>query len=243
MSSPSIAVQYASIIAEWEASSQRKALLNVIQTKLLTLKTMHIESALCLGLGSLEHAKLFPRLKWPTPQADTQVNDTDIPESWEGDTSDKEPDIESCPSDSIKKTFRNQSLYQLVVFETTLECLREKLKIVDVYFQDPKFSKSDVTFLEQRGHKVLPYTLTPGEQSPIDPLMLKNVNSSTFLFAPALDIPVLVEVLCTRKPGLLLSEDPLECLAYPVVVNKLERGDVFMLETDATVAILSTTRL
>jgi hypothetical protein len=61
--------------------------------------------------------------------------------------------------------------------------------------------------------------LDKNDDGPLDPGMLKHITQSMFFFAPALDLPVFAEVVCAGKPALLLSEDPLEDLAYPTLVN------------------------
>lgn len=219
MNTSSIAEQYATIKSIWHGSLQKQALLTTMRRELLKFRTIRIDTAVCLGLGSMDHAK-------PTLEVELSATEIDNSEgcySWEDEVPlDHEPDIEvNTGHNKLSTTFLNRSLYQLIIFETVVECLKFVFKLDHIYFQDPKFSQSDIAFLQQRGHTILPYTMKPdkNKDAPLDPGILKYITQSTFVFAPALDLQVFAEVVCAGKPALLLSQDPLEDLAYPMLVS------------------------
>jgi len=89
---------WAKVSAEWDASPDSEALGKLIEERVIPQETMFIDSALCLGLGSLElHPEKYTQ--WPDEDAD-----------------------EFIAYDLYRSTRR---LRQLIVFETILNCLRE----------------------------------------------------------------------------------------------------------------------
>lgn len=211
-----IADQYAAIAEKWDNSLQKHALRSVIRSKLLS-STIQIESAVCLGLGSFENSKLEAL---SAICREKEFIDVPIPDSWDDEISSEDDlDVGDIEMNYEFQKVRNQSLYQLIIFETVLEYLRDKFELLQshTYFQDPTFSQSDVHFLETRGYTVLPYPKkSDTKRTPCDPTMLKYITSSTFFFAPLLDIPVVIEAISTGKPSLILSGDPVGNLAYPI---------------------------
>jgi len=217
----SLARQHATISSLWDGSLEQHALLSTMQRKLRNIEILQIDSAMCLGLGSMERVRPSRVVSsgWSTEGITPEV-----PDSWESDiSSDDEPNLTVEPHHRLGTTPINHILYQLVIFETAIEFLREEFVFKNIYFHDPIFSKADVAFLEQRGYKVIPYSVTPVkvDDTPIDPVMLEHMTPSTFLFTPGLLIPILAEVLCTKGPRLILSEDPLLMLGNPVLVSSI----------------------
>ena len=236
----------------WGCSLQKYALLRTLQRKVLTKisngnEHVHIDSAMCLGLGNIERTP--PTLHLDV--ADIRIP-SDLPESWEDEVSSSSSNDEfdlniklepnanpnpkikhEKPHNHLNTTRINHILYQLIIFETTIEVLRSKFTLPNssIRFQDPQFSLVDVTFLTQKGYTVLrsPSTLQGRKDSPIDPIMLEHITPATFVFARALDIAVFAEVLCATKPGLVLSEDSLLILGFPVLVCHLYPSRMFHL--------------
>ncbi|KAI4156463.1 MAG: hypothetical protein LQ340_000278 [Diploschistes diacapsis] len=82
-------------------------------------------------------------------------------------------------------------------------------------FQDPAFTKTDRQYLKQRGHKVLPYTVSRDRNiKPLDPAALKVICEATFLFEPYVDRRVVIEVVCAGRPSLYLGPDLARDFAY-----------------------------
>lgn len=103
---------------EWEASPQRKALTRQIREQVNPQKSILLNNAMCLGLGSLETARLQP-----LPGCTSGLNIVNQGLSADGDCT-------SVSNSQIMKPVakgkpRNPSLYQLLVFETVVACLRE----------------------------------------------------------------------------------------------------------------------
>jgi len=98
---------------DWDNSKQERRLIEQLKHILLN-ETIFLDSALCLGLGSLEKAKLHPLLG--------RVNGAKREEWWcespygYGNES-FEPIAKGRP--------RSAPLYQLLVFESVLEILRK----------------------------------------------------------------------------------------------------------------------
>jgi hypothetical protein len=173
---------------EWEVSQQKKHLEQQIHT-LLSEDNIVVNNALCLSIGSLEHANMGPL---PGGCLD--------PDSW---------DAVYFPSVGSGRQ-RNEGLYQLLVFETVLSCLREKFTIDTVRFQDPAFTPTDHEFLRKRSHIVLDWdNPVPdwGEDPPLDPQLRNLISSSTLCYLPHLSLTVVVEVICAGKPSLYLGDD------------------------------------
>lgn len=105
---------------EWEASSQRKALLEQINAKICSRESIFIDNALCLGLGSLEESNLTPLPGWTSSNIEDDTTDYQNL-SW----SSQEDTMRFKPVAKGRK--RNWSLYQLLVFETAISCLRRPL--------------------------------------------------------------------------------------------------------------------
>lgn len=88
-------------------------------------------------------------------------------------------------------------------------------------FQDPAFTTGDKAFLEQRGYTVLPWlgVYDKGGYNPSDPEMLSVISSSTMFFAPFLDRPVVVEVVCASTPYLYLGNELLVDVVHQLLVS------------------------
>jgi hypothetical protein len=223
---------------EWKISPQKRSLDEQVRHLLLTQRNISIDNALCLGLGSIEMAP-----HWSLPgrtKANQRVKDS-MPVDWQ----------DSIDPDDAPSTFppvadgrkRNISLYQLLVFETVLSCLRmspkvsplnyvltrvgEKFTISSVRFQDPRFTKTDQEFLKQRGHIVLDWDTTIPEVGggyKMDPRLSDIISRSTMCYLPYLDSPTIVEVICAVKPSLYLGSELISnvirrffvCLSFPV---------------------------
>ncbi|KAL9596145.1 MAG: hypothetical protein Q9219_006006, partial [cf. Caloplaca sp. 3 TL-2023] len=104
---------------------------------------------------------------------------------------------------------RRSSWWELVFLETVLHFLSTPNAAdskppgsgFQVYVQDPIFNHMDATFLQSLGYTVLP-----------DPESFDHITSSTFLFAPHLEVEVYVRALDKAKPALCIGTDIGECL-------------------------------
>ena len=114
--------QFAELFDEWESSKQREALIDLIKRKIIPNERIQIQSALCLGLGSIENAK---RERLPSgaakPIDGPRASNATVLQHWEPFADDDrckltKPICHGRP--------QNPSLYQLIVFETILDCLR-----------------------------------------------------------------------------------------------------------------------
>lgn len=104
---------------EWEASPQNEDLAKQVREVILSKDAIFVDEALCLGLGSMEMAELEPlsgRSKTtPKVKGKTTVNKL----HWtELDKADSLTPVASGQN-------RNKNLYQLLIFETALSCLRK----------------------------------------------------------------------------------------------------------------------
>ncbi|MCJ1249696.1 hypothetical protein MMC30_006922 [Trapelia coarctata] len=108
---------------------------------------------------------------------------------------------------------RNMSLYQLLLFESVLRCLRSKFEIPYSIIQDPELTAADRAFLQERGHTVLPYPSRPGfsfrsgVDFPFDSSLLERISNETFSFAPNLDFSVVVDAILAFRPLLYYGHD------------------------------------
>jgi hypothetical protein len=112
--------QFQKLSMEWEISPQKEHLVGQVRHTILSQDHISIDNALCLGLGSMEMAQLKPLPGWP------KVSHTfkdDISLDWQDATLSGEWD-EKAFGPVAKGRKRNNSLYQLLVFETALSCLR-----------------------------------------------------------------------------------------------------------------------
>jgi len=97
---------------EWEASAQRKDLVDTIKDLIILENSIIIDNALCLGLGSMELSELRPLPSW---EGVLRIGDDE--EVVEGQEVKKLQPVG-------KGRERNNSLYQLLIFETALMSLR-----------------------------------------------------------------------------------------------------------------------
>jgi len=88
----------------WDFSPEKKDLTRIIREKVLTEENVFVDSALCIGLGSLE---LYPET-YAASYYDEQE-----------DLMDDEGLMSFCIYESTRR------IRQLIVFETVLECLRK----------------------------------------------------------------------------------------------------------------------
>lgn len=104
---------------EWEASAQREVLVEQIRERISSQRSISINNALCLGLGSLEKSRVQGLPGWT--RGTTKMKNSA--------SRDQNPLL---LSQEDMKRFKpvangekyNKSLYQLLVFETTINCLR-----------------------------------------------------------------------------------------------------------------------
>lgn len=109
--------QFEQLSREWEPSPQRQDLIRQIREKIIPNERIVVDSAICLGLGSLEE----PNINAPLPAYGTRdwEDESRIPDHWEDD-------IDPVVLEPIGNgEHRNWGLYQFIVFETVLECLRK----------------------------------------------------------------------------------------------------------------------
>ncbi|MCJ1404647.1 hypothetical protein MMC11_007873 [Xylographa trunciseda] len=88
------------------------------------------------------------------------------------------------------------SMHQLVALEAMLQFLRQKHKIVNVYFQDPCFNDLDEKVLCSRGYSVLR-----------QPAALEFITPTTFLYAPFAIWTSLISALQVTGPALVVTND------------------------------------
>jgi hypothetical protein len=101
---------------EWETLLHKKELAKTIKEKVLP-QNITINSALCLGLGFIE---LGRKTALPGKIDFDNLIRAKIPREDQFDAEQKELKL-------VAKGHRNWGLYQLIVFETVLQCLREPL--------------------------------------------------------------------------------------------------------------------
>jgi hypothetical protein len=120
---------------EWEVSPQRKALTRQIREQVSPQKSVLLNNAMCLGLGSLETAQLQPR-----PGCTNGLNIVNQGLSVDGDcTSVKESQI-------MKPVAKGKA--QLLVFETVVACLREfKISYLSLW---PSFTNLHICLVGKR---------------------------------------------------------------------------------------------
>ncbi|MCJ1471851.1 hypothetical protein MMC13_000492 [Lambiella insularis] len=223
---------------EWVSCKQRLALLELIRKRILPNQSIDVDSALCVGLGSMDRRprswSQYLRLRknrinsieHRLPVSDYKY---DISLSSEDeDEDDDHPDYEEN-GDERDHSSRDRSFYQLLLFETVLEALRLRFTISSSLIQDPKFTAMDRAFLERRGHTVLTYPShctkdKAGGSFPPDPSVLQRVSSKTFFFAPGLDIPVSIALLLAARPSLYWGYDMCLDVAYPYFLNPKSSG-------------------
>ncbi|KAH8586204.1 hypothetical protein B0O99DRAFT_695709 [Bisporella sp. PMI_857] len=190
------------LFREWEASFQRKALVQQVEDEINTQKDIFLDNVVCLGLGSLETATMQPLPGWAkrTRTANHNIIQNEAYTAVLQDSEDRFKPVGRGKD-------RNRGLYQLLVLETVINCLRAKFPIGPVRFQDPNFTKKDQEFLEQRGHTVLEWNGANLSTDALDPQLTNFLSSSTFCYLPCLDLPIVVVVIHAAKPCLYLGSD------------------------------------
>ena len=96
-----IEAHYSDLSAKWDISADKQELIKDIEERILTQEHVYVDSALCLGLGTMRTTC-------------THSSDFDF------GGKEKEDDDDNYWTRSTRKILR-----QLLVFETLLECLRE----------------------------------------------------------------------------------------------------------------------
>ncbi|PMD43679.1 hypothetical protein L207DRAFT_564316 [Hyaloscypha variabilis F] len=197
-----IETHYLYLKEEWDNSTTRSDLIRLMEEKVLVQEQVHVDSALCLGLGPLETTSVH-------------YLDFDFDQGSGG--------YDDYTAVTMRQT--RASLRQLLAFETVIACLRSKFTISNVYFQDRIFDAMEIKFLQRRGHTVLSFNhaaagtirawqsdtnswLVPGLDPALHPLM----SSSTMIFAPDLDFTVLFELFYNCRPSLYLGTNILRCI-------------------------------
>jgi hypothetical protein len=143
-----IEAHYSYLKEEWDNSTTRSDLIRLIEEKVLVQEQVHVDSALCLGLGSLETTSVH-------------YSDFDFDQGSGGH--------DAYFAETMRDT--RTSLRQLLAFETVIACLRKcyfalttlfthqylgnKFTISNVSFQDRAFGATETAFLESRGRKYL----------------------------------------------------------------------------------------
>jgi hypothetical protein len=172
--------QYYQLTEEWIQSPEHQTLLRTINEHILSKEKVVIDSAICLGLGSMQR----------------KLKESEAPPSGMLEMFDDEDRL-------------NRRLFQLIIFESALRCLQKKFKIDVVLFQDPDFRQADRIFLERRGHKVVPFPphLQKTNRRQLDSRGLSLATDSTLLFAPCLPRVVLIQAVCAIQPSLFFGND------------------------------------
>lgn len=118
------------LCTDWEVSPQREVLIEQIRERISSQPTIYINNALCLGLGSLEESKFQHLPGW-----------TRVTRRMKDSASHSENTLQ--PSEEDMRRFkpvakgekRNRSLYQLLVFETVIKCLRMFLLFLSTFYR------------------------------------------------------------------------------------------------------------
>lgn len=132
----SLELEFANLEREWLSSSQRASLLELVRNRLLPNQRIDIDSALCLGLGSLRDRprkrlrslcsikrNIDHRLSLPSYGYET----SSVFEDGDEDRDRAESTKDGEGSTTFIGDLRNMSLYQLLLYETVLECLRTSI--------------------------------------------------------------------------------------------------------------------
>jgi hypothetical protein len=143
-----IEAHYSYLKEEWDSSTTRRDLIRLIEEKVLVQEQVHVDSALCLGLGPLETTSVH-------------YSDFDFDQGSGG--------YDDYTAVTMHQT--RASLGQLLAFETVIACLRKwyfalmslftyqylgsKFTISNVYFQDRIFDAMEIAFLQRRGRRHL----------------------------------------------------------------------------------------
>ncbi|MCJ1258075.1 hypothetical protein MMC24_005905 [Lignoscripta atroalba] len=101
-------------------------------------------------------------------------------------------------SSSLQSSGTDASMYELVALKTMLDLLRGngKHSVKDVYFQDPSFNALDERFIQSLGFTVLE-----------SPRAIGRLTSTSFLFAPRLEFPIIYDALAAATPVLYVGND------------------------------------
>ena len=180
---------------------------------------------MCMGLDSMERAHFGPHQK-STLDPLTELEDNSLQTNCgnQGNASDEIHDspfstnnqrhsagsVVIYPQPKCRDGSWNNSIYQLLVFETVLACLKQKCSFRWIRFQDPHFTATDIQFLKRKGYEVIPHNLNKGwtYESVCDSRIMKCVSDSTFVYAPYLaQIEAIYELVCFRKPAIYLGPD------------------------------------
>ena len=87
-------------------------------------------------------------------------------------------------------------LHLLIFLTILVELLRKKHNIQDIYFQDPRFTAVDISFLRSQEYHVLD-----------DPRAFEIIDSSTLVFAPGLHRNLYAQAFAKYRPALLIGNN------------------------------------
>jgi len=141
--------QVAKLSEEWNAHPLKKQLVKHIRSKILPQENLVIDCALCLGLYSMEKcgSEDFWRPKSYCEETDESKDDSDtednmdfnLQNNFNGDgvsednddadledieDSDSAKDVEDAVQQLLNERGRDMTMFQLLIFETALKCLR-----------------------------------------------------------------------------------------------------------------------
>ncbi|KAL8932203.1 MAG: hypothetical protein Q9211_006461, partial [Gyalolechia sp. 1 TL-2023] len=129
---------------------------------------------------------------------------------------------------------RRSSWWELVFLESVLDFLSLSSSAenegphderLPVYIQDPLFNDVDIAFFNSLGFIVLSH-----------PEAFEHMSTSTFLFAPHLELEVYRRTLKTAKPRLCVGTDLGECTDRQSNYERRTEKEVFSQYQDATLS-------
>ena len=125
-------LKHRSFSEHWEACAECKEYHDFFVDTIVKLKTMRVEQAMCLGLGSLSSVNYYSN----NGNADQPMRQLVVFESL----------VKLLRK--YEAAFRKPGLH---ANHTT----GRKFKIRKVFFQDPTFTQTDCVFLDQRGYQII----------------------------------------------------------------------------------------
>ena len=186
-----------------------------MREKVLCQKTVVIERALCLGLGSFDPqspvgVKIIP----PASLKQLVVFETIL----ECLRTSSPPHRQTVPPERERvweTELRNSILITYLLGE------KFPLPPSTITFQDPLFTPLDSAFLQQRGYTAVPSSYKVSEIRDEGDRGAEMLTPSTLFFAPSLVRWTVVEVICAAAPSLYFGNPVRDDLISTYVVNKI----------------------
>ena len=224
MSTSDLHAQFSHLQTLWLHSSPEQQLIRFLRNTVSSNPSLSVSSAICLGLGSFRCPRNSYSLDGVT-SSPRHFQLREIPTSWDDDVVSSEVENDTSIKPIVEDKAINIPLYQLLIFETVLTTLRQRLVLRTIRFQDPAFTEEDIAFLQERGYEVLRYPphlpKASYHQHSLDPASLQVIDSATFFFAPSLNRPIVAEVISATNPALYMGHDVLQDASFPFTVSIL----------------------